>query len=166
MATIDFRKGTSSGKGSAALYGRPVKTVYQIVDLQDAAESKGSALAAGDIIQCIRIPAGSRVSFGGAKVIEATNASTLHFKLGVTGDDAVFVSAHTGLAESATFVTPTYAGTTKLFSSASEVVLTIGTYTGTTLTAGQVAVWIDIADLSDFGASNINETTSAGEPQA
>ena len=71
MATIALTKGSATAVGSSQLYGKPVKTLYFIYDLVDAVASKGSALAAGDVIQGLGIPGNSWVQSVAVKVNEA-----------------------------------------------------------------------------------------------
>lgn len=163
MATVDRTLGTSTGKGLAALYGKHVKTIYALIDLQDVVTEKGSALAAGDVINCLRVPAGSRVLFAGAKVVTATDANTLHFSLGTASEQARYIAAFAGTAQTAGFSTPaTPANTYVINSSQTTIDMVIGTYTGTALTAGLVAVFAEIADYSEFAGAQINDTTSGG----
>lgn len=169
MANVDLRKGTSTGKGTANLYGKPVKTVYTLIDLVKAAAVKGSALATGDVIQALRIPIGTRVLFAGAKVIEACDATTLNFNVGTSGDAARFVAAGIGAwsQPAGTFaVFAGSAGTLNIANAAESINVTIGTFTGTVPTTGVLAVFADIADYSEFAGANINATDQAGVPQA
>jgi hypothetical protein len=63
--------------------------VENYIDFADAADSKGSALAAADVIQALHIPAGSYVLFAGLQVIEVATGESADVTLdfGVTGGD-------------------------------------------------------------------------------
>lgn len=90
MATINLSSDeTSAGhpQRHSAVYHAYV--VGREIDLATAVTTKGSALAQGDVIEALDIPAGTMLLAGGAyKVSAMTGTSTdLTFDMGVTGGD-------------------------------------------------------------------------------
>jgi hypothetical protein len=165
MASINMAKGTSTGKAVAALRGgHPVRTQSFLVDLAAAATAKGSALAAADVIQCIQIPAYTAIMAGGVRILEVADVTGDNkFKLGIATSDAAFVASNAGSFNS------TFNGQANSFiftTAATTVNLTLQSFTASVPTTGVAAVWVTLADLSDFPGSNINATAFAGEPQA
>jgi|TARA_R110000824_G_scaffold167291_2_gene344215 hypothetical protein len=158
MATIALTKGSATAVGSSQLYGKPVKTLYFIYDLVDAVASKGSALAAGDVIQGLGIPGNSWVQSVAVKVNEAAaEATTLNFDVGFAGDIDMY-GDHLD-ATSAAMQVPTalnFTGTASQLTTTYDTIdIQIDTYTGTTLATGQITVFATIVDLSAQAGSNI-----------
>lgn len=174
MATINFKAGTDSGKAPSSLYYKTPRLVYRHIDLVKAVTSKGSALAAADVIQAIALPQGTWVIRAGAKVIEAAKdangaaVGTLNFGVGTLGDAQRFVTQSVGSAASTGYATDGYAGTyTFNPTSTDSINILVSTYTGTTLATGVITVWALVADLNEFPGANIDATTNqAGVPQA
>ena len=69
--------------------------VEEYVDFAEVTVTKGSAIAAADIIECITVPNGAYLLMGGIEVIVATDAGTADLTLdwGYGGDDDLFVVA-------------------------------------------------------------------------
>ena len=133
---------------------RAVHYVELIVDLADAVTAKGSALAQGDIIETISVPAGTQVTFAGLQKISAfTGSSTdLTFDFGITGGDvdafvdgwdfdAAAVNSYATVASAA--ITPATFVTT-----ADTLDILFATQTGT-VTGGKVRVFAWLADCSN-----------------
>jgi hypothetical protein len=152
MATIDL----SNGLGGAP---RPVRSltnmpyfVEKTIDFAVAATTKGTALAAADVIEVIDVPAGTMVLNAGLQVITVatgeSNDTTVD--LGITTTDAdAFVdgfdldaAAAGAYAQNAAAFQPLIVGT------ADTIDLLIATAT-TAPTGGTVRVW---AVLCDIGA--------------
>ena len=170
MANVNLRKGTLGGKGQANIYGKPVKTVYALVDLVDAEATKASTLATNDVLQAIALPPGTLVHSAGARVLEASNVAAIHFSIGNTGDTVKWVAASAGLTNVATWATPVGLSATTTLTlnqlipalniTTDSVNLVLSTHSGTVSTAGIIAVWATISDMSEFAGANIN-TVSA-----
>jgi hypothetical protein len=153
MATIDLATGIGAGvQPSVQAVRWPVHYVEVEIDLDDAEDEKGSALAAADIIQAIDIPANSVIWLAGLEVITANSGSTvLTLDLGVTGADVDafvdgfdFVGASVGdFAAQPAAYQPIVIGNT-----ADTLDLLIASLT-TTNTGGVVRVWCVYADVKD-----------------
>lgn len=133
---------------------RAVYYVELIVDLAEAATAKGSALAQGDVIETISVPAGTQVTFAGLQKVSAmTGSSTdLTFDFGITGGDVdafvdgwdydaatvnAYASPATAAITPATFVTTT-----------DTLDILFATQTGT-VTGGKIRVFAWLADCSN-----------------
>lgn len=164
MASINMSQGTASGKGPAALYQKQVRISYKLIDLMKATTSKGSALAAADVIQAIAIPANSAVLFAGCRVLEVADMQgDTKFKLGLAASDAAYVGSGVG-SLAGTFIACSFLGT--YCQTATNLNVTIQSWSGSTPTTGVLAVFAGIADLMEFAGSNINATTNlVGDPQ-
>lgn len=132
--------------------------VEVIVDLADAVTSKGSALAQGDTIQAIAVPAGSQVLFAGFQVLTAmTGTSTdTTIDFGVTGGDVDcwvdgfdLDGAAAGAYAPAATASITPAQT--FFAAADTLDLLIATQTNT-ITGGRLRVFAHILDCSSKDA--------------
>lgn len=169
MVTITMARGsaTSSATGLAALYGRPTKTIYVIVDLVTEAARKGSALATGDVIQAIGLPANTVVTRCYSRVIEAADVSTLNVDIGTGNDADLYVDegslASLGLLQPTNHANGNYfAGTfgsatgTLAFTGTYDTIdVTLMTFSGTVPTTGQLAVFAEIMDLTVPAGANI-----------
>jgi hypothetical protein len=99
MATIDYTVGGTTGHPSQVRKSY-VRTFY--VTGADAAASKGSALAASDVIQVTNIPAESVVTHAGVRITTADTGTTLTFDIGdgsttaVSGADATSTGSSVG----------------------------------------------------------------------
>lgn len=91
MSTITTLAQTATSTTFATRQWKNVPTVYSnVIDFALAATEKGSALAAADVIEAIRLPAGSIVLQAGMKVITVAEgeSSDVALDLGITGVDA------------------------------------------------------------------------------
>lgn len=132
-----------------------VKVPYLIeatVDLAVAATTKGSALAAADVLQVLRIPAESVVLFGGIEVVTAQAGGSADQSIGL-GDsgstsrwvaafdlDAAVAGAHAPIAVAT--ANPTAFGTT----STVDIIITAATTVGT---SGLLRVYAMLVDASN-----------------
>lgn len=155
MATIDLSNGL--GTGHPAILTRTVPyVVRKTINLSTAATSKGSALAAADVIEALDIPAGTVIMNAGIKVITAQTGSTvLTLDLGVTGIDAdnfvdgfdYFAAAAGAYAQNAAAFQPIVIGAT-----ADTLDVLIATLT-TTNTGGTFEVWALLVDVNSKPAA-------------
>lgn len=155
MATIDLSNGL--GTGHPAILTRTVPYVVRTtIDLAEAATSKGSALAAADVIQAIDVPVGTVILFAGIKVITASTGSTvLTLDLGVTGIDAdnfvdgydYFAAVAGDYAQAPAAYQPIVIGST-----ADTLDVLIATLT-TTNTGGTFEVWAVLVDVNSKPAA-------------
>lgn len=126
---------------------KAVPTVYSnVIDWAEAAVVKGSALANADVIEALRIPAGSIIMQAGLKTIVApTGASSdVTVDLGVTGGDVdQWVDGYDLDAGTAgQIATPVAAGTTDpmLYLASSDTIDILFVTATTPPTAGKVQV--------------------------
>jgi hypothetical protein len=128
--------------------------VQNIVDFAEAVTTKGSALAQGDVIQALSIPANSLILSGGLQVVtEHTGTSTdLTLDVGFTGGDVdAFVDGFDyDAAAVGAHATSVVANFPQHLNVADTVDILLTTMTGTT-TGGKVRVWAWIAEYSDVG---------------
>ena len=150
MATVStlFKSGSyhtnpwSAGAGQAYW-------IENIIDLADAATAKGSALAQGDIIQVLTVPAGSLVVFAGFQVMTAMTGTSTDTTLdfGVTGGNVdAFVDGFDldGAAAGAyATVASTAVSDATFISTADTLDLLIATQTGT-ITGGKLRFYAHI----------------------
>ena len=152
MATVDMTSGTAGFVTSDSYSAKPY-FVERYVDLADVVTAKGSAIAQGDVIQVLDIPAGSYVLAGGFEVIsEMTGTSTdATVDMGVTGGDVdMFVDGFDLDGASAGDFSAVPAATvgSKVFSSTDDTVdLLVVTQTGT-ITGGELRVFALMLDVN------------------
>lgn len=157
MATISTLFVDGSTHPTRAMTNVPY-VVEAYVDWEEAADEKGSALAAADVIQAIRVPAGSLVLQAGLEVTEvATGESadvTLDLGVGTDADmwvdgfdlDAAAAGAYATLLGDG--AAGAGVGPFLQVTSADTIDITIATAT-TAPTGGVVRVYAVIADVSE-----------------
>lgn len=124
-----------------------------VIDLAEAATAKGSALAASDVIEAIRVPAGTQVLFAGVQIVSVmTGTSTdATIDLGITGGDVdAFVDGMDldGAALGAYGTPATAAITPATFVTTADTIdILIATQTGT-ITGGKIRVFAHLLDCS------------------
>jgi len=142
MATITT---TSGGASAGRTAGSVPYLVDRFIDFAAAATSKGSALAAADVIECISVPVNTVILNAGIEIttLLAGESSDTTFDLGITGTDAdVFVDGFDADAA----VAGTYAQNAAAFqpvvigATADTIDLLIATAT-TAPTSGVARVW-------------------------
>lgn len=124
--------------------------IWNEVDLAAAVTAKGSALAQADVIEALRIPAGSIVLSAWAKCTSVmTGTSTdLTIDIGVTGGDVDnFVDGWDFDAATAGTVVATGVQEPIVFNSADTIDLLFVTQTGT-VTGGKIVVGAVVVDTS------------------
>jgi len=82
MATVSTLKQGGTGAGLGNFNTKQPGVVSVRLRGADAADAKGSALAANDLIQVCTIPAGTTVGFATLNVLTADTGTTLTFDLG------------------------------------------------------------------------------------
>lgn len=150
MATIDLAGGTAAYKTA----GRTPYVIDQVVDFAEAVTSKGSALAQGDIIQALDLPAGVQLLAVGAEVIEAHagTSTDLTLDIGITGGNTDFVADGFDYDAAAVgdVTSPIVAELPVYNGSVDTIDILLATMTGTT-TGGKVRVWACIVPVTDRG---------------
>lgn len=153
MATIDLAAFAGAGIAQSTHSTRfPFVMVDYELNLATAATSKGSALAADDVIQVIDLPPATVVIAAGIEVITAqSGSSVLTFDLGVTGVEADnFVDGFDAVAA----VAGDYAALPAAFqpiqigNTADTLDVLIATL-DTTNTGGKFRIWAILGDVSD-----------------
>lgn len=152
MATISYKARPGDGKNHVA-NSLQVKVPYVIfgpvIDLAEAATLKGTALAQGDIIEAVNLPAGTMLLGGGAiKLAAMTGTSTdLTFDIGFTGNDEDnlvdgwdFDGAAVGSVATPGNQVP------QIITSADTIDILFTTQTGS-VTGGKVQVWAVVCDI-------------------
>lgn len=158
MATIDLA--TLAGTTAPSRWSGGVRTPYMVeveVDLAAAVTAKGSALAQGDVIQAVDLPAGTMILAGGIEVTSAmTGTSTdATIDVGVTGGDVDnLVDGFDLDAASAGDFASTGVNEPVIVSAADTVDILIATQTGT-ITGGKVRVFVICQDVSAKNAPGL-----------
>lgn len=158
MATVTIPNGTAAagGKAVSALYARSTLVLTKIVDLVNAAAVKGSALATGDVIQSVAVPAHSAILGVYCKVIEAADVGTLNVDVGLGTAANLYVDE--GSLTTTGRLNPIMANLVSSLNwtaTYDTVDVTLMTFTGTVPTAGQLEINVIVAEFPDNGGSNI-----------
>lgn len=148
MSTITTLAQTSSATTGSTKQWKEGPWVYKnVIDFAEAATAKGSALAAADVIEAIRLPAGSIVMQAGILVITVAEgeSSDVALDLGITGVDAdQWVDGFDyDAAAAGDRATPVAAGTTDpmAYTAASDTIDVLIQAATTAPTAGKIMVW-------------------------
>ena len=150
MATVSSVNGLQAGTHPSRGIRSLPYVVENLVNFATATTTKGSALAASDVIQCISVPAQTAVLAAGYEVI-ATATGDVLLSVGTTQLATAFVSSQalTGSTAVGAYPTPSATAYPAVFgASAGTVDITISTST-TTLSAGTVRVWAILCDVQD-----------------
>lgn len=154
MATISTLYKTGTHNISTLGATRPIVRVQNYIDMVDVIASKGGAIAVGDVIEAIRVPAGFQVLFAGIQKITAMTGSSTDttFDLGITGGDVdAFVDGwdYDAAAVNA-YATPASASITPatFLTTGDTIDILIATQTGT-ITGGIVRVFAHLLDCND-----------------
>jgi len=155
MATITT---TSGGASAGRTAGSVPYLVDRFIDFAAAATSKGSALAAADVIECISVPVNTVILNAGIEIttVLGGESSDTTFDLGITGVDAdVFVdgfdadaAAAGAYAQNAAAFQPVVIGAT-----ADTIDLLIATAT-TAPTSGVARVWAVLMNVDGRPATD------------
>lgn len=155
MATINLAAPAST-LHPANSYHKVPYLVEAYVDLAAAATAKGSALAAADVIEALRIPGKSIVTAAGAEVVTAVAGGTvLTIDIGTAVDADGFADGFDLHAATAGALTAVAAGTAQVVGAAGDTIdVTLATATGT-YTSGVLRVWALVTDLVAVGKPGI-----------
>ena len=150
MATVSAVNGIQAGTHPSRGIRSLPYVVENLVNFATVTTTKGSALAASDIIQAITVPTQTAVLAAGYEVI-ATATGDVALSVGTTQLATAFVSSQ-GLTSSTAvgaYPTPSSTAYPAVFgASAGTVDITISTST-TALSAGTVRVWAILCDVQD-----------------
>lgn len=146
MATVDVSPGIQAGTHPARSIRNMPYMVEATLDFAVATTTKGSALAAADVIEIIDVPAETLVIAAGYEVT-STITGDVTVDLGITGadadafvDGAVLDSSATGYAAQPAAYQPIVRG------SADTIDLLIATST-TAISAGKIRVWALLCNI-------------------
>tara|TARA_Y100000782_G_C10170844_1_gene259708 strand:+ start:1798 stop:2280 length:483 start_codon:yes stop_codon:yes gene_type:complete len=117
------------------------------INFAEVLAEKGSALAAADVIQAIRIPAGSVALAAGVSVVTPADSTTLTLDVGTGVDADAWVDGFDGKSAAGTYsqFPAAYQPITMVAEDTLDV--SLATLTGT-LTAGEVVVWVLLLDIT------------------
>ena len=151
MSTITTLAPLSGATIGTKQWKTGVQLLSNVISFADALAAKGSALAADDIIEAIRYPAGSLILAAGLQVVTVDDATTLTVHVGITGVDVDgFVADFDHAAAAAGDWATSLFDTSEIHvirTTADTIDLELQTLTGT-LTTGSCRVWALIADLT------------------
>lgn len=140
--------------------GNPNRKLYLVqntVDFAAAVTEKGSALAQGDIIEALSIPAKTLILACGAEVMSARVGTTtdLTLDIGFTGGNTDFLADGFDFDAAAVgaFVSPIVAELPITVNTADTIDVLLATQTGT-LTGGKLRIWVLLMDISNLGADD------------
>lgn len=158
MATINMRRGGTTG---APTRWANVETPYFVqidVDLAEVAEAKGSALAASDVIEVLQVPADTVIMMAGVELTEAIEgASALTVDVDTSVNSQSYVS---GFDAVAAVVGDQDVGTTAAVYGADDIVeLSLSAVTGT-ITGGTLRVFALMLNIKEYGGGSIAQPGS------
>jgi len=163
MATVNL---TIAARGNHPR-GRKPYIIENTIDLAVATSSKGTALAASDVYQCLNIPAESVILHAGIQCETAVTgtSSDAAYDLGITGGDVDnFVDGFDADAASAGDYAATPAAFNPVIVPAADTLdILVAAQTGTTLT-GKFRVFATLMDISGqagLGADEVDRDTLA-----
>lgn len=158
MATVTTLVNAVATRVNKPSYASNVRLPFLVqyeLDYAAALVAKGSALAAADIFELIRIPAGCVVIMAGAQIKVAGNSTTLTLGIGTGADDNEWVDALDGKATAGTYGTDLNAAPTiNTYAATDTIDVTFQTLTGT-LSTGKVRVYALMMDVSDDAVPGI-----------
>jgi len=159
MATVNVAQGATTLHPAF----RPVTYVVEAtIDLADVITAKGSALAAADVIEALRIPAKSVVLTAGVEVITAVGGggTVLTIDVGTGADVDAFADGFDLVAATeGTFSVKAAAGVAAITAGSDTLDVLIATQTGT-FTSGVIRVFAVVADLAGTVAPGIAQLKS------
>lgn len=151
MATISLAQ--AIGVNKAPVQTSNLKVVHKVwyeVDLAEAVTAKGSALATGDVIEAVRVPANHLVLAAAARKTGAFTgtAADLLIDVGITGvdADAYVVDWDFDAAALNSWATPPAAAQPLIVSTSDTIDLNLA-FTGT-VTGGKIEVHAVLVDLT------------------
>lgn len=151
MATVTT---LARGAGTVGNPNRKLVLVDKTIDFAAAATAKGSALAAGDIIEAIAVPAQTMVVNAGMSVVAVNvgGSNDVALDLGVTGiDPDVFVDGFDYDAAAAGDYAQNAAAFQPVVLGAADTVDLLIQAATTAPTGGKVRVWALLMTVSEVG---------------
>ncbi len=163
MATITSLAQTSSSTTGSTKQWESAPVLYKFVfDYAEAATAKGSALAAADVIECIRVPAGCVVDWAAVYCVTASSGGTSDQTISLgDGSSATRYAAATDAdamtAGSMTAVVPANVPFAYTSSDTIDITLAAGT---TIATAGKLLVVASVSVVKDVKKVGLAQVAS------
>ena len=154
MPTVTTLSSAARGAGDR---GRQPYLVQHEIDIAAAATAKGSALAAGDIIEAISVPAETMLMAAGMEIVTAATATAATVHLGVTGGDVDNWAVDFDITGAAGTYSTVPEGDANPVMVTSADTLDVELNAVTSLTAGKIRVWALMLNVSDMGGMGANE---------
>lgn len=148
MATVDVTNALT-GATHQTRHGAvtvPYRTDVNIT-VAEALAAKGSALAAADVIEAIRVPAGTLILSAGVSVVTPGDSTTLTLDVGTAVDADAWVDGFDGKSAAGTYSQAPAAYQPIMAVAEDTIDVTLATLTGT-LAAGEFVVWAVLLDVS------------------
>ena len=159
MATVDMASNINAGGHRTQSDAHTPYLVSASVNFATATTTKGSALATGDVIQVLDIPAETVVLMAGIEITTATDGASgvLVFDLGTGADADAFIDGFDASSDSAA---GTYAQTDQgdfhpLVCQSADTVDIVATFGSGGLTSGVARVFALLCDISDRNAPGV-----------
>jgi len=161
MPTVTTLSSAARGAGAR---GRQPYMVQHEIDIAAAVTAKGSALAAGDIIEAISVPAETMIMAAGIEIMTAATATAATVHLGVTGGDVDNWAVDFDITGAAGTYSTVPEGDANPVMVTSADTLDVELNTVDTLTAGKIRVWalmLNVSDMGSMGADEVDRDTLA-----
>lgn len=165
MATITTLANAAGPAGTLARVmdnSTLVSKIWKEVDLAAAATAKGSALAVADVIEVLRLPAGTVILAAGAQKTAAMTGTSIDatFDVGTGVDVDQYVDGWDyDAAAVGGYATPLGVQLAQVLTVSDTLDITIATQTGT-ITGGKVLVWAVVVDL------NVEQRGAIAQPKS
>jgi len=154
MATITTLANNASTATTLANISSNVKvpTFVEVeIDWAEALTAKGTALAQGDVIEAIRVPAGTMIKSCAAQVVTAANNTSGTVDVGITGGDVdewvdgMDIKATAGTYSTDLSPSPVY----QILATADTIdVLLVAADMTAPLTTGKIRVFAELLDVN------------------
>lgn len=133
--------------------------VEAVLDLAEAVTTKGSALASGDVLKIMNVPAESMVFMAGFEVLEAMGGTSTDATVNVSVGSTTFVSGFDLDAASVGDYATVADVAPAVVTAADTLDVVLGTFTGT-ITSGKLRVFMLLIDVSDRSNPGISKPGS------
>lgn len=157
MATVDLATGINDAKHMSRHGATNVPYMVEAdLNLATALTSKGSALAAADVLQVMDIPAETVILAAGIEVTTASDGSTFTVDLGTAANADAFVDGFDATSAAGTYSQgPAAFQAITVGSSADTLDVTLATLSGGAVTSGVFRVWAIMCDVNAANAPGV-----------
>lgn len=162
MATVDLATGINDGKHQSRHGATNVPYVVEAnVNFATALTSKGSALAAADVLQVIDVPAETVILAAGIEVTTASDGSTFTVDLGTGANADAFVDGFDATSAAGTYSqNPAAFQAITVGATADTIDVTLATLSGGAVTSGVFRVWAVLCDVNAKRAPGVATATA------